>query len=54
MILLHVAGGAQTWILQETPSVGWGVEECQGGGKGDKGGMKREAYLLNIYCYCHD
>lgn len=54
MVLLQVAGGAQTWILQEMPSVGWGVEECQGGGKGDKGEKKREVYLLSVYCYYHD
>lgn len=37
------------------PSVGWSVEKCPGGGQGDKGGRQREeAYLLCVYCYCHD
>lgn len=42
MVLFQVAGGTQTWILQEMPSVRWGVEECQGGGKGDKAGGRKE------------
>lgn len=54
MVLLQVAGSTQTCILQEMPSVGRGVEECLGGGKGDKGGMKREVYLLRVYCYYLD